>query len=660
MKKKIVLFAGTSEGRRLAEAAADTGMQVVICVATDYGERILPEHPNIQVHNGRMDEEEIRDFLADEKPALVVDATHPHARLVSEYVRGACESLSVEYLRLLRENSMELEPSEQLHLVEHAGEAAELAERLDGNIFLATGSKELAQFCQSIHDRGRLYARVLPTAESMGQCAKWLEGRQLICMQGPFSAELNRAMYLHTDAKILVTKESGDAGGYAQKIRPALELGMHCIVIQRPAESGFTYDEVCDRLGIAREEKEPQEKQLFLIGIGTGSRHQMTLEAREALEQAQVIFGAKRLLAALSDYPKKKVCEYRGEVVADYLRRHDSVECAAVVFSGDVGFYSGADGFGDAFRELAQWRIKRLPGISSLSYFAAAFGIPWQDFLLCSLHGRSRDLAGEIRRNPKVFTLLNSDCQLHTLAQNLNGEITVKAGYDLGYETQELWQGSLADFCNREVRAGLAVALFENPNVDAYTTGTLRDEAFARGNVPLTKEEIRALALSKLRLRADSVCYDVGAGTGGMSIDMARFLPQGRVLAFEQKPKGCELIRQNAGKFGLSNIQVFCGQAPGILAGHELPSHAFIGGSGGHLREILELLLEQNPDIRIVLDAITLETVGELTGLLSSLPVTDVEIISVTVAKAKAAGAYHLMEGMNPVYICSFTGRGGE
>jgi precorrin-6Y C5,15-methyltransferase (decarboxylating) len=214
------------------------------------------------------------------------------------------------------------------------------------------------------------------------------------------------------------------------------------------------------------------------------------------------------------------------------------------------------------------------------------------------------------------------------------------------------------DYRKRPVRTGLVVALFENPKAGICTTGNIKDAAFVRGAIPLTKEEIRTLALSKLRLHADSICYDVGAGTGGMSVDMARFLPQGRVLAFEQKPEGCELIKKNAAKFSLSNIEVFCGHAPEILSEHEAPTHAFIGGSGGGLREILTLLLKKNPDIRIVIDAVTLETVGELARLLSELPARDVEIISATIARAKEAGTYHLMEGMNPVYICSFTGAG--
>ena len=188
------------------------------------------------------------------------------------------------------------------------------------------------------------------------------------------------------------------------------------------------------------------------------------------------------------------------------------------------------------------------------------------------------------------------------------------------------------------------------------TTGNLPDAAFERGAVPLSKEEIRAVALSKLRLTADALCYDIGAGTGGMTMDIARYVPDGTVIAFEKNAEACELIRANAERLSSGQVTVVQGRAPEILEGYETPTHAFIGGSGGRLLEIVELLLEKNPCIRIVIDAVTLETISEANALLKTFPVKDVDIVSVAVAKAKTAGAYHLMESMNPVYIFSFTG----
>ncbi len=176
--------------------------------------------------------------------------------------------------------------------------------------------------------------------------------------------------------------------------------------------------------------------------------------------------------------------------------------------------------------------------------------------------------------------------------------------------------------------------------------------------MPLSKEEIRALALSKLQLQADSICVDIGAGTGGMTCDMARFLPYGQVLAFERSQEGCGLIRANVKQQGLNNVRVTCGLAPECLEDVAPPTHAFIGGSGGRLREIVRTLLKKNPRIRIVIDAVTLETVSEANQLMDQLPLKDRDIICATVAKARKTGNYQLMESMNPVYIFSFTGNG--
>lgn len=669
MIQKIVLFAGTSEGRQLAELCADFGMEVVVCVATAYGEKLIPEHPGVRVHKGRMDEGEMFEFLQMHNPGIVVDATHPYAKIVSETVKSVCEKLGVPYIRLLRASGEGMIDDERLCWVDDAFSAASLAQRMEGNIFLTTGSKELAVFAETVSDFSRLYARVLSTADTFEICEKLgFEGKQLICMQGPFSEELNRAMYAHVDAKILVTKESGDAGGFLAKIQAALALGMRCIVIRRPKEQGLFFEAVCARLGISQRPEcremsdEPQEeRKICLVGIGMGAPEYLTMEAQQALKKAQVIFGAKRMLEAVAEFSAEKVCEYRSAEIHAYLRVHPYITRAAVMLSGDVGFYSGAAGLAEEF-QCAGWQVQRICGISSVNYFAAKLGVPWQDLKLCSVHGRETNLPAQILRNKKVFSLFSDGAQLAELVRHLlemgMTQVRLSAGYDLGYETEEIWQGYLQKFKQRPVRKGLCVALFENEKADTATTGNLPDSAFKRSAVPLTKEEIRAVAISKLRLAADAVCYDIGAGTGGMTMDIARYVPDGRVIAFEKNKEACELIRKNAARLSCGQVSLIAGSAPECMAGQEPPTHAFIGGSGGRLQDILKLLLQKNPAVRVVLNAITLETVGEAIALLKTLPVADVEIVSVTAAKAKAAGHYHLMEGMNPVYVISFTGAG--
>lgn len=669
MKRKIVVFAGTSEGRRLVERCAACSRPVVACVATEYGEKLIPMQSGVQVHMGRMDAGEMEVFLRRQRPETVVDATHPYAREVSRTVKQVCGKLGFSYVRLVRDSSEGRIKDARLHWVDSAAEAAALAEELDGNVFLATGSKELPVFVERISDFSRIYARVLSTLESVELCrGLGLEGRQLICMQGPFSEELNRAVYAHVSAKILVTKESGDAGGFLPKIQAALMLGMECIVIRRPKERGLSFEAVCGQLGLSGR-MDPEvcagdaggERELLLVGIGIGTPEGMTAEAREAIAGVSVVFGARRMLDAVQGFFGEKVCCYEGERIAAYLREHPYIRRAAVVLSGDVGFYSGAAGM-DALFSSEGWRVRRICGVSSLNYFAAKLGVPWQDVKLCSVHGRNAGLPTQILRNGRVFSLFSDGAQLTKLSQELAdgllGEVRLFAGFDLGYETEEIWSGTVREFAAEKPRKGLCVALFENGQADTRVTGNLEDTAFLRGEVPLTKEEIRAVSLSKLRLTSDAVCYDIGAGTGGMTMDIARYLTDGRVIAFEKNPAACELIWENSRRFLGGKLTLAEGSAPEVLKDYEPPSHAIIGGSGGKLREILEELFRKNPRVRVVLNAVTLETVGEMTSLLKELPVTDVEIVSVTAAKARQAGPYHLMEGMNPVYIISFCGGG--
>ena len=184
------------------------------------------------------------------------------------------------------------------------------------------------------------------------------------------------------------------------------------------------------------------------------------------------------------------------------------------------------------------------------------------------------------------------------------------------------------------------------------------DSAFIRGKVPMTKEEIRELAVCKLGLTEGAVVYDVGSGTGSVAVEIAARSGSIRVYAVEQKEEGVELIRRNRNQFGLSNITVIHGTAPDCFQDLPAPTHAFIGGSGGNLKDILTALREKNPAVCVVITAISVETVGELAEILREIqrenqsPAADLDLIQVQVSRAKQAGSYHLMQAENPVYLC--------
>ena len=218
---EILLFAGTTEGRRLSECLAASGIYHTICVATEYGEIILKENLFMTVHRGRMNEDHIREFIQNGKFKAVVDATHPYADIVTENIKTAMEGMNIPYLRLKRE--MDFSQKEDNVFYFESNEAcAKALEEIQGNILLTTGSKELVKYCVSENIKSRLFVRVLPGLESLSLCIEQgIKGKQIIAMQGPFSTEMNEAMIRQYGISCLVTKQSGASGGYFEKLAAA-------------------------------------------------------------------------------------------------------------------------------------------------------------------------------------------------------------------------------------------------------------------------------------------------------------------------------------------------------------------------------------------------------------------------------------------------------
>jgi len=186
----------------------------------------------------------------------------------------------------------------------------------------------------------------------------------------------------------------------------------------------------------------------------------------------------------------------------------------------------------------------------------------------------------------------------------------------------------------------------------------MKDELFIRGTVPMTKSEVRAVSLSKLELNPDSVLYDVGAGTGSVSVEASKMLPLGRVYAIEKKPEAVDLIKANKTKFSADSLKIIEGTAPSALEELEAPTHVFIGGTSGTMEEVLKLVLDKNPNVRVVINVLALESIAEVLHWLKSHSITA-EIVQVQISKGKIAGNYHMMMGQNPVYVISFGGEGG-
>ena len=234
---KIVLFGGTTEGRRLSRLLAEAGASVTVCVATEYGEEEQGHIPGVETRLGPLNAAEKRALLSD--ASLCVDATHPYARHVTESVRAACEDSGVEYLRLLRPAC----ETENALVFESAVDAAAWLKEREGRVLLTTGAKELSAY--ACLDPGRLVPRVLPSHEALAACeALGIPHRSIIAMQGPFSAELNAAIIRQYHIRYLVSKDGGGPGGFPEKAAAAKETGAQLIVLRRPEESGLSFDDV--------------------------------------------------------------------------------------------------------------------------------------------------------------------------------------------------------------------------------------------------------------------------------------------------------------------------------------------------------------------------------------------------------------------------------
>ena len=651
---KLCIFAGTTEGRTLAEFLSTQPVELTACVATEYGQTLLPRKENVTVSANRLTRQEMEAMFLREGFSLVVDATHPYAQAVTENIVSACEAARTPYLRVLREEEA---TADGAVFVEDMEQAARFLDKTEGNILLTTGSKELAALTGIRNFSQRCYARVLPMDQSLALCREaGLQPSHIIAMQGPFSEALNRAMLESVAAAWMLTKQSGAAGGYEEKLAAARSAGARAVVIGRPPQrEGLSCGEavrmLCSRFGLTA------VPEVTVVGIGPGSRSEMTAEALEAMEQAECLIGASRMLEA-APVQKPGFSATKPEKIAGFIRENPQYQRFAVLMSGDSGFYSGTR---NLLPLLKDCRVSVLPGISSLSCLCARTGLSYEDIVPMSLHGREGDLPGALRRHGKVFVLVGGENGLGKLCASLTaagmGGARVYAGEQLGYAGEVIARGMAAELAEKSFHA-LSAAIFLWDGPGEVVSGGLPDEIFCRDEaVPMTKSEVRAVCLSKLQLEQTSICWDVGAGTGSVALEMGRLAWRGQVYAVEKKPEALALLEENRKRLGLLNVTAIPGTAPEALEALPAPTHVFIGGSGGHLRQILELALKKNPNVRIVATAIALETAGILSEQMKAFP--QAEAVSLTVARARRAGPYHLMTGQNPIHIFTLQ-KGGE
>lgn len=686
--KKVLVFAGTTEGRELAELLADSNIKCSVCVATDYALELMNDK-RLDVHCGRLTEEEMEVLMRDGKFDVVVDATHPYAQIVSQNVRQAADKESISLIRLRR--STESAEEGFVSFKTHEECSAWLSFQT-GNILLTTGSKDLGSYAKNETIKNHLFVRVLPGEESIRLCtANGITGRQIIAMQGPFSAQMNECILREYSIDWMVTKISGHAGGFEEKVEAAKKAGVGVCAILPPSENvcqtEISGDErkssmyICENVYDTAKKLElllkedilsKRSRKIILSGIGMGNTDGMTREAYHAFEEAEVIFGAERMLENL---PGKgiKVPYYRANDIISYLIEHPQYTKVAAAFSGDSGFYSGAQSMKKALEEANEKGILKsettiLPGISSVSALAARLGVSWNDAVLASIHGRRTNVVNLVRKNTKVFLLLSGKNDFEMLVNKFReagiNHVKISAGYRLSYPDEKLFTFYLDEFETKlfDLPEGVYTCLIENEDCEEQIlTPGIDDEIFSRTKVPMTKNEVRVLSISRLELTKNAVVYDVGSGTGSVSIECARLSPDIFVFAIEQKEEAANLTKENAVRLGLSDqILVINKKAPEGFEELPTPTHVFIGGSSGALSDILsaiqkKLIVKENTKgVRVVINAVSLETIAQITKLIQTYPVKHVQLTQIQASRAHKLGSYNLMQAQNPVLIASF------
>ena len=387
-----------------------------------------------------------------------------------------------------------------------------------------------------------------------------------------------------------------------------------------------------------------------LAGIGCGTADTMTAETWHALQQADYLVGAERMLAQLPEgLPPRRNAASRPREILKLLLAADCRE-ACVLYSGDTGFYSGARGLLPLLKEQGI-PVRVLPGVSSIQYLAAKLGRPWQEWVLCSAHGVACDAVAPVCQGRPACFLTGGTLDPAALCRQLTeaglGGLPVTVGANLSYPRELIETGSAADFAQREFPP-LSLLFAEAAPAPRRRTPGIPDGEFVRAGVPMTKQEVRAAVLAKLAVGPEDICWDIGAGTGSVSVELA--LQAKAVWAVESRPEALALVRANRERFRAWKLRLTDGRAPEALAGLPAPDAVFVGGSGGELPQILQAVHRANPQARVCVSAIALETVHTALEQLAAQGY-DTEISQISVSRGKPAGDLHLLLAQNPVFL---------
>ncbi len=398
----------------------------------------------------------------------------------------------------------------------------------------------------------------------------------------------------------------------------------------------------------------PQHK-IYLIGAGIEGWEGFGSKALEVINSAELLIGHQRLLDIFPDFKGEKQTFSDLSMMLDLLK---STEKQVVVLSsGDPNFFGVARFL---FRNLPKDRIEIFPNVTSVQYAFARIKEPWDDSIFVSVHGRG--LKGAIDRiiaADKAAVLtdeVNSPAAIaRELIQRGAEGYDVHLCEDLGLPTEKFTRTDVRGLVELQASPLNILILIKawEPNLENYPLMGIADDEFATARKLITKQEIRAVTLAKLQLQNDLVLWDIGAGSGSVSIEAGNLMPNGKVYALEKNPQYLSFIRENLKKFSAKNVMLVEAYAPEGIDELPNPDRVFIGGSGGMLDDIIDAVDRRlKPDGVIVLNAVTLDTLTKAVEFLEDHGY-NVEVACINVSKTVGLTEYKLFESHNPVYIIS-------
>lgn len=672
---EVLIFGGTTEGRLLAKGFSDNNVPSVYFAATGYGADLLGDIPLVEIREGRLSSDGIKNVVEERKPKAIVDATHPYATEVKKSIREALIDKPEIPFFCVKRSELAICGDEAVRYFDDENDCAAALLQTDGTVFLTTGTKTLPVFSKDESLRKRLFVRVIPNIESLKICEDCgIAGDRIIAAQGPFSKEENLLMMKRAGASVLVMKKSGREGGEDERINAAREAGVKCFVIKRPdSEPGDSIDQVFEEV-LSIFGKKPAGKPISVNLIGAGTKYEdLTIEGLSSIENASLVFGAKRVLSLLPEnilFGKESFPYYRASDILPILSSFSRDNCyfseksAAVLFSGDGGFFSGAKKLFEALKGDDRFEVKLIPGISSVSALSSKTGEPWSDSALLSSHGKKEEdwilsLLESALHNEKTYLLTSGEWDVKKTFVLLDeaeekgfGPFDITLGKALGSDHETV--------SDHPVEGDGPDILFikNNSPKKRSLTPFLRDSSFIRGSVPMTKENVRAITVSKLSLFEGAVLYDIGCGTGSISCAAASLSPKVRVYSIDNNDEAIALTKENAKKLFLPNISVVEGEAPECLSTLPLPDCVFIGGSKGRLFDILEYLFSLGKKINVVINAVKTETLSFLRNIIyekkDAIKNAALDEISVHSVKEPEKDKEASFLPNNPIYILSF------